>query len=227
MWSLDEVQSQISSIVDQSSTTPAVGSADYALRRTLVNRALRDFGEAYDWTFLIKEVNTRTSISSSAIGGLATVALPTDFSKFTTFPKVSWDSAQTNEFAEIDVKEQGQYIASDKYFYLLYSAPTVTMILHSSLVSGASIYFAYKASPGSLASPVNVAAIPDPTYIVQKALYYYFQSTEDARFVEAGQTADLILQRMLEDDASKGNQYVGNRARTWLETVHKFKIGRD
>lgn len=226
-WSLDEIISQISAEVDQTSTNPANTGVDYAQRRTFVNRALRDYSESYDWEHRIREVNTTTSNLSASVGGLATIAMPNVFRKLAGFPKISWSTDQTNEFGEIDVATKDQYLASDKFVYFLRSGATVNMIVHSSIVSGASIYFAYYSSPASLASPVDVADIPDPTYLAQRALYYIYKSTEDGRFIDALSMSDEILRRMIENEVSRGVGYQNDRVKTHLETKHGFRIGRD
>lgn len=223
-WSLQQIEDGIASEIDQSSTSPADTTDDWAVRRTFVNRSLVDWAETNDWQILFTELSSRTSVGSS----LATISMPTDFRKPAGFVKITRDGTETHEYAEIDPATKGQYLANDRYVYFLRSGPTVNMIINPpSIVSGASIYIPYQRSPGSLASPVSVTVIPDDTYLVQKTLYYLYKATEDARFVEADQQADLILQRLLESENTPSPASQSDRAKTWLETKHNFRVGRN
>lgn len=222
-WALSEIQNQIASEIDQDANAPAIDSNDYALRRTFINRSLQDWAETSDWPVLFTEFNSRTSVGSS----LATISMPTDFRKPSSFVKITWDGSSTVEYPEIDPKTIEQYLVTDKFIYFLKgSGPTVNMIIHpGSIVSGASIYIPYQRSPGSLASPVSTSVIPDDTYLVQKTLYYLYKATEDSRFQEADQKAELILQRMLESEFTVSVANQSDRIKTWLETKHSFRIG--
>lgn len=222
-WSQAEIQIAIAVEIDQSSSAPAVNSDDYAVRRTLINRSLIDWAEATDWDILFAEINSRTSVGSS----LATITMPTDFRKLASYPKITVDGTNTYEYPEIDPATKGQYLDSDRYVFFLKSGATVNMILNPpSIISGASLYIPYYRSPGSLASPVDITIIPDDTFLVQKSLYYLYKATEDARFVDAGQQADLILQRLLEQETARGRAWQEDRTKTWLETKFNFRIGR-
>jgi len=225
-WTLDEIQAQIASIIDQTATAPSATSDDYALRRTLVNRALVDYGETYDWPHLLREFNSINI--GNTVNSLTTIALPTDFRKLASYPNITWDGTNTSQFSQVDLTKVGQYSSEDKYLYILKSGPTYTAVIHSpTLASGASIYLSYYASPGSLASPTSATVCPDPTYLVQKALYYLYQATEDSRLSEADGKAEMILQRMLENEVVRGEAYADGRVKNWQETSWNFRIGRD
>lgn len=223
-WSLAEIQTAIAVEIDQSSSAPAITSDDYAVRRTLINRSLKDWTETTDWDILFAELNSRTSVGSS----LVTIAMPTDYRKLAGFPRITVDGTNTYEYPEIDPATKGQYLPNDRYIYFLKSGATINMILNPpSIVSGASLYIPYYRGAGSLASPVDIAIIPDDTFLVQRTLYYLYKATEDARFVDAGQQADLILQRLLENETAHGRAWQEDRSKTWLETKFNFRIGRN
>jgi hypothetical protein len=71
-----------------------------------------------------------------------------------------------------------------------------------------------------------VSEIPDPTYLVQRSLYYIYKGAEDGRFPEAKVEADRILARMIENENSQGIAYVDRNIANQLDQ-RNFHIGRD
>lgn len=224
-WSVLDAQNQIASQMDQSADAPTQGGADWNIRLNALNRALVDWGNSNDWDSLKKVYNVLVSVAT----GNASVALPTDFAKIDGYPIIVYDGTTKAEFPVVDPSKNTIYVDSDKFVNILGNdRDNKVMYVHApTLASGASIQFTYYASPQSLASAANLICVPDPTYLVQRSLYYLFQGREDARFPEAKAEADRILARMIENENSRGIANVDRSVPNWLEDKHSFRIGRD
>jgi hypothetical protein len=224
-WTVLDAQQHIANEIDQSDDAPSQGGTDWNIRLNALNRALFDWANSNDWDTLKKVHNGLVSTSSAN----ASYVLPSDFSKLDGFPKIVWDGRTTNEFPVIDPSKNSNYLDSDKFVNIFdNSRDGKIMYIHSStLVSGASVQFTYYKSPQSLASAVDIIEVNDPTFVVQRALYYIYKGREDGRFPEAKVESDRILARMLENEASKGIAYEDRRISNWNEERYSFRIGRD
>lgn len=218
--SLDNIQSRVASVADQDENTSNITSDDYSLRRTYINMSQREWSETYDWQALYKENNSVISTSS----GNASVALPGDFRKLASEPKITFDGVTTEFFPEIRPQEIEQYdLQTARFVYILGNqASNFTMVVNSAgtLSSGASINLPYYASPASLVSPADIAMTPNPEYLVQRTLAYIWESQEDARFQQAKGEADKILQKMLDFELTKGEAYYDR-----VNTVERTQFG--
>jgi hypothetical protein len=212
-WTVLDVQNQIASEMDQSATAPSEGGADWNIRLNVINRSLFDWANSGEWSCLKKIYNCLISTSTAN----ASVALPSDFSKLDGYPLIVADGLTTYKFPSVDPSRNFIYNEEDKF-----------VNVHSSaLVSGASVQFTYYASPNSLASANNLVVVPDPTYLVQRSLYYLYKGREDGRFPEAKVESDRILARMIENENSRGIADVDRSVPNWLTDEHSFRIGRD
>ena len=222
-WTLQDLQEQIASEIDQSDSAPTEGDKDWNIRRNALNRALIDWENSADWDSLKVVYNGNVTVAS-----FATLGLPQDFKKLDGFPGIIWDGSTFNEFAVVDPSTNTLYLDSDKYINIFdNSKDGKRMYIHAPvLVSGASVSFTYYKSPQSLASATNVVEVPDPTYLVQRALYYIYKGREDGRFPEAKVEADKILARMIENESSRGLAYKDRSISNQLEQKG-FRIGRD
>lgn len=224
-WSLLDLQNQIASEIDQSPTAPTQGGTDWNIRANALNRSLFDWSESYDWRVLLKVHNGVVSTST----GNASYALPTDFRKLDGFPRITWDGTNTASFTPIDATKNIQYVDTDKYVNILGNdRDNKVLYIHvPTLSSGASVQFTYWKSPQSLASATNLTECPDPTFLVQRSLYYLYKGREDGRFPEAKEESDRILSRMIENENTLGQAHNDNRVPNWNESRYGFKIGRD
>lgn len=224
-WTLLDIQNQIASEIDQSASAPTAGGADWNLRLNFINRSLRDWAETYEWSALHKIHNGLVTAS-----GFATYSLPTDFRKLDGFPRITWDGRTAADFPVVDPTYNSHYTDSDKYVNVLGNdRDRKSLFIHApqTLVSGASVQFTYWATPVSLATSTDTTECPDPSYLVQRTLYYLHKSNEDGRFPEAKQESDRILARMLESENAVGRGYESSRIPNWNETRYSFRIGRD
>lgn len=220
-WSLQDIQTQIASETDGNATISTT-STDWFNRLAPINRALFDYAETYDWRDLLKVYNGLISTSTAN----ASVALPANFRRMEGFPKVAIDALKDG-LPIVGVADNYKYLETDRFVNLLGNDYTGrTMYVHgATLGSGASVQFTYWAFPTSLASIGQLVECPDPTYVVQRALYYIYKSREDGRFPEAKVEADKIMARMIENENNQGVGYVDRRV--GATPLNAFRIGRD
>lgn len=218
-WTLTDIQTQIAAELDGSATIAST-SADWANRLVAINRSLIDWAETTDWNALLKVHNGQISTAT----GNASYALPTDFRKLDSTVRIAGD-----EYPIVHASKTTQYVDSDKYAVDLGNDRDghVLYIHAPTLASGASVQFSYYASPASMATTTDVVACPDPTFILQRSLYYIYKSREDGRFPEAKAESDKILARMLENEVALGRGYVERNVPNWMNERHSFRIGRD
>ena len=224
-WSLQDIQNQIAGEMDQSATAPTAGGTDWNIRLNAINRALIDWSVSNEWNAL--KVVHNGIISTST--GNASYVLPTDFSKLESYPRIVSDGQAAYDFPVINPSKNNEHTDSEKFVNILGSnSGTKVMFIHTNaLVSGASVQFIYWKSPATLSSATDISDCPDPTFLVQRALYLLYKGREDGRFPEAKVEADRILARMIENENSLGLAYEDRRVPNQLEEKYNFRIGRD
>ena len=222
--SLDDIQARVAAVVDQNENTSDITSADYSLRRQFINMAQREWAETYDWQVLYKENNSVVSTST----GNTSIALPGDFRKLANDPRITFDGVTTEDFPEIRPQEVGEFSTFARYIYILGNqADNFTMVINAeSLSSGASIKLPYYASPASLVSPVDIAMTPNPEYLVQRTLAYFWEAEADPRFQQAKSEADKILQKMLEFEQVRGESYYDRVNTVERKQFNNFRLGK-
>jgi hypothetical protein len=227
--SLQEIQNRIAALVDRNASAPNNTSNHWNQRLSYINSAQDEWAQLYDWQALYKEYNTLTSTAS----GNTSIALPSDFRKLASYPRVNTGTADDG-IAEIRPQEKDQFLPnSDRFMYILGNYNDgYTMVVNpgnstGNLASGASIYVPYYSSAPSLVSPTDISPIPDPDFLVKKAESYWYRSFGDNRWTTAEQEAQLILQRMLNRENTHSeatNTY--NRIRTVEETRFNHRWGK-
>ena len=224
-WTLQDLQNAIASEVDQSATAPTAGSTDWLIRNNFINRSLIDWSESYEWEAMKKVHNGVISTST----GNASYALPSDFKKIDGFPQITADGITTYSYPVNDPTNNTRYSGTDRLVNILGNNTDgkVMYILGGALSSGASVQFTYYASPQSLASATNIVPMKDPTYLVQRSLYYILKSREDGRFPEAKTESDRILMRMIEEENTLGQSNVNRSVSVFPEGYKSWRIGRD
>ncbi len=220
MSSLQDIQNLIASEIDQSATAPTAGGTDWNIRTNFINRSLIDWSLSYDWECMKKVFNGLVSTSS----GNASYALPADFKKIDGYPQITSDGLNTYSYPVIDATKNYRTLSSDKFVNILENK---VMFIHDTLVSGASVQFTYYASHPTLSSASDLVTIPDPTYLVQRSLYYLLKSREDGRFPEAKVESDRILARMIENENTLGQSSLDRRVSVGPENYKGWRVGRD
>ena len=225
---ISNILEQIASTVNQESTAPTSGGAEYNLWLSFINRAQYEWAEANDWEELRKYF-------SAVVTGMtqATVSLPADYRKIATAPRlhVTGNTTEGEEFPTIPVENRALYSTTDKYVYELGNFSNGhSLIFHpATLSSGASIVIQYFSMPTSLASPAEVPSISDSQYLIDRTISYIFEARSDPRFQQQESKAREKLMAMVESanlikyNSYSNPQYVKNGPLSRLG----FRVGRD
>jgi len=225
---LDAIQSNIAALIDQDENTANLSSTDYSLRLNYINRALMEWGDIaaeYGHRSVFKEYNMLVSTST----GNASIALPQDFRRQAANPNITYNGVTTKQFTYVEPEEDKQFDATEERVWLMGNPNSgyVLRVFGTTLSSGASVNVPYYASPQSLASPANIAEIPNPEYLTQKAVSYLWEAREDSRFPLAKAEAGRILANMLEFESIHTQGDSNYRVKTTDETRHQFSWGED
>lgn len=221
MATVENIQSEIASIIDGDNVLANINSTDYSLRLTYMNMALREWQEAYDWQSLYKEYNTLSSQAS----GNASVVLPQDFRKLASYPVIANDVLSSGLYPETRPQEAGRYSSTQQRVEILgnYRDNYVMRIYGTNLISGASIKIPYYASAGSLVSG-SVVPIPNPDYLTKRTLAYIFEANEDARFPQAKLDAERILGSLIDYENVFSEASDSDRVKS-VDERHGFRMG--
>lgn len=222
MDTLTTLQQNIAITVDQSTDTPTIGGAEWELRRFYINRALKEWSEAYNWESL-----RRTTWLSTPQG--STVSLPADFKKMAAYPVLySPQYTSGQQWPEIQPNEIMQHDSTEQYFYVLGNfAEGKSMIWNpGTLASGSSLFIQYYSVATSLASPGSISQCPDPEFIIDKAIALLYQSRNDQRFQLMETKARERLLQMIDNENEKSRAYT-NRIETPERLYYGFRVGRD
>jgi len=225
---LQTLQEKISSLVDQSITAPSVGTSEWNVRKTFINRSIKEWADAYEW----ESLRTLMSFNASGMSG-ATVPLPATFKKMAAKPLVYAFSGETasedgEEWDEIMPDEVGEHVASHEHYYILGDAGNgFNMIWNpGTLASGASIVLNYYKNPTELSAATDVTECPNPEFLIDRAIAMIFEARTDARFQEMETKAREKLLQMIDNENSKSKAY-DNKVKTPEERTYHFRFGRD
>jgi hypothetical protein len=223
---LNDIQIHVAAVVDQSVTPPTAGGSESELRKSWVNRAIQEWGEAYDWEGLRK--TKWLSVTGVSQGSLP---MPADFRKMARMP-VYYSSgiAGGEEWSEIIPDEIGIYDSTDKYFYMLGDRGNGnTMIWNpATIASGASMMITYFSFPTSVVSPADIIPLGNPEFLVNRTIAYIFEARSDSRFQGFEARARENLLGMIDNQNDKSRAFGENdNVKTREEKYWGFRIGRD
>lgn len=223
---LATLQSDIAAVVDQSTTVPTAGGSEDGLRKSFINRAIEEFGQAYDWEVLRKTLwITVTGVSQGSL------TMPLDFRKMARMPLYySSGVAGGEEWSEIIPEEIGIYKSTDKFFYILGDRGNGrTMVWNpATIASGASLMITYFSFPTSLTSPADTVFLDNPEFLVNRTIAYIFEARSDSRFqgFEARARENLLSLIDNQNDTSRAFGENDN-VKTRENKFWGFRLGRD
>ncbi len=223
---LNSLQSDISAVVDQSTTTPTAGGAEWNLRKSWINRAIEEFGHAYDWESMRKTI--WVSVTGVSQGSLT---MPMDFRKMARMPLYFSSGIDGGEeWSEIIPEEIGMYQSTDKFFYMLGNrGDGKTMVWNpATIASGASLMITYFAFPTSLTSPADSVIQENPEFLINRTIAYIFEARSDSRFQGFEARARENLLSMIDNQNDTSRAFGENdNIKTSLTKYWGFRIGRD
>jgi len=187
-----EIQNRISAFLEANASAPSDGSMAWARRASYVNRAQQMWSEVLDWRNLYKEYNALASAPS----GLSTHALPADFRKLAGQVVLGG-----LKFTDLPPYERIDVSSNDRISYLMGSPGSYNLILKwtESPDGLSSITVPYYYTPASLTTQGAISPIPDPEYLVAKAIGMELRSLtkdHDSANVEDAR-AEMILRNMI------------------------------
>jgi len=221
---LNDIQSKIASLVDQSTTPPSSGGSEWNIRTTFINRAIKEWSEAYDW----ENLRSITWLNTSGVSG-ATLALPADFRKMAAYPNFYDGSIDGGEdWSEIMPHEINLHISTDKYFYILGDVGHGFYMIWNpaTLASGTTINIQYYKNPTVLSVTTDATECPNPEFLIDRTMAFIFEARSDARFQEVEAKAREKLLQMIDNENAKSVAY-RNEVKTPEKLYYNFRVGRD
>lgn len=219
MATLNDIQSDISSVIDSNVTVANINADDFALRTSYINQALGEYENAYDWQHLYAEYNVLVSTASAN----TSIALPQDFRKPASKPFVAG-----KQYKIVRPQEAGQFEDTDnRASYFGNPRVNYTLVLYGdALASGASVKIPYYRSAGSLATTTDVTTIPDTLYLSRRAIALWYESHEDDRFPSAKIEAERILASLIDFENVFPEGSTDDHVKTSEERTG-FRMGED
>lgn len=221
---LQDIQARISTMVDQSTTPPTEGTSEWNIRLNFINRAIEEWGQAYNWDSL------RKVSFVSITGAQGSIALPADFKKLTGFPRLF---GSTNEpfgepWQEIQSHEKYMKDDADHFFYLMGDRANGMFMMWNpmTLSSGSSLSVEYYSYPQGASLSTDRIVVNDPEFLVDRAMAYILQSRNDGRFQQFEAQAREKLLLMVDNENEKSRAY-RNKIDTPENSFFGFRLGRD
>lgn len=215
---LQDILDDVAAYLDQD-TTLATGT-ELTVRVNLIDQALREWGDSYQWKQL-RVFNYAPSWALSA----TSMALPTNFKKLMSAPydvSVNPD----NEYPEIRAEDRFLKGSSDRYSIVGGNdASGRYLVINPALTSGVSLVLDYQSTPSSMATLADISVCPDANFLVKRTIANILSSRSDPRFPTLKAEADDSLANMIEEEATlSGGQ--NNTTSSWIKQ-NNFVIGRD
>jgi len=192
MATLNSILADVAAVVDQD-TTLATGT-ELTVRVNLVNQALNEWAEAYEWKQLRNQGTLAFALSA------ASVALPTNFKRLMS---PVYDAGNTYlEYSEIDPDQRFKMGSQDKYVWLGGNDASGKFInFNPGMASGMSLVYEYQSTPSSLATLADISVCPSGEFLAKRTIAYILQSRSDSRFPIVKAESDDLLSNMMEDEA--------------------------
>jgi len=193
MATLNSVLNDVAAFVDQD-TTLATGT-ELTVRVNLINQALQEWAEAYEW----KQLRQQGALTFALSG--VSVALPSNFKRLMS-PVYDESVSPNTEYREIDADDQYKKVSSDKYVIVGGNNSSGLFInFNPGMASGMSLVYQYQSTPSSLATLADISVCPSGEFLAKRTIAYIFQSRSDGRFPIVKSESDDLLSNMIEDEA--------------------------
>lgn len=187
---LANILAEIGAYVDQDTTAPT--GTEETVRVNLVNQALTEWGEAYQWKSLRVQAVPSFDVSGVSIG------LPTNFKKLMT-PVI--DVTLDTAYKEIHPDDRFLLAPDVRYCYTVGNeAVGKALIINPPLTSGVSLVFDYQTYPSAMATLQDISVCPNPSYLAKRTTSLILGARSDSRFPTLAAEADRALNQMIEDE---------------------------
>lgn len=214
---LRQILDDIAAYVDQD-TTIASGT-ELTKRVNLVDQALKEWGNAYQWKQLRRSFSPSFGLSSVSLG------LPTTYKKLMT-PLWDMSTIPATKYIEINPSDRGDKLASDKYCYLSGDdAIGFSLQINPGLPSGASLVMDLQHFPSGMATLQDISVCPQPLFLSKRVVGLIFEQRADSRFPQLKADANVLLQTMIEEEVAPSGG-MNNQIPNLFKSTG-FRIGRD
>lgn len=194
MATLNEILDDVAAVVDQD-TTLASGT-ELTVRVNLINQALKEWSEAYEWKALRIPATLAFGLSATSI------ALPSNFKKLMS-PVYDVSLKPSVEYREIIPAERYLKGSQDKYIWTGGNkASGLYVNFNPGMASGMSLAYEYQSTPSSLATLADVSVCSSGEFLAKRTIAYILQSRSDGRFPIVKSESDDLLANMIEEEAA-------------------------
>lgn len=216
MASLQNILQDIGAILNQDTTLPT--GTDLTMQVNLIDQALKEWGEAYEWKQL-RVVNYAPAFALSA----TSIGLPTNYEKLMGRP-FDLSLSSGNDYEEIRPENRFTKQVNDRYCFTGGDdAMGHYIVLNPALVSGASIVFDYQSGPSSMATLQDILVAPSKNFIVQRVLAKIYESRQDPRFPQFNSEANNAMVQMIQEETAPSGAMT-NQIPTYYKKIN-FQIG--
>lgn len=215
---LEQLLEDIGAYVDQDTTLPT--STELNVRVNLIDQALSEWSDTYDW----RQLRFAGTVSATLSGTSA--ALPSNFRKMLSpLYDMSQPVTKDREYVEIDPSQQYRRQRTDKVIWTGGDSVRGHYVGLFGFVSGFSGVFDYQALASSMATLADVCVCPNPNFITKRTIGLILEARSDSRFPQLKADADAELRKMVEfEDTPSGAE--NNRISDWPRSTG-FTIGED
>lgn len=221
---LQQILESVGAYVDDDTTLPT--GTEEINRINLVNQALDEWGNAYQW----KQLRIPSSLPVTFSG--TSFALPDNFKKMMS---AVFDVTENVENEYVEIMPQDRFsraslsrntTQTDRFAFVIGDdAVGRAIVLSPPLISGPSLRFDYQAFPSSMATLQDICVCPHPEFVIKRTIGLVLEIRSDTRFPQVKADADTLLARMIEEEqsASLGEN---NRTPDWPRKAD-YSIGFD
>lgn len=207
---LENILTEISAYVDQDAALPT--GSDLTTRINIVDQALQEWGNGYEWS----QLRVESSISF-AFSGTST-ALDTRFKKMMS-PVFDYSNgvpvANDFKYSEIDPRNKRTKTTTDKYITIGGNHTDGWHLnINPPMASGFSGAYYWQGFPSSMATLQDVCVCPHPEFVTKRSIALVLESRSDPRFPHVKSDAQTLLDRMTEEEA-KPSGAENNRVPDW------------
>jgi len=228
---VSQIMSTIASTVNLDPSAPVLGSSDYTLWISFMQRAQWEWQEAYDWEETRTWFYPGITLITSASVGPATISLPNDFYKVAG-PPINWTANNMNgiPWPEMLPEQRTLFSWSDKWFEVIGEQGGGYSLLWNpgTLSSGVSIEIQYFKVAPSLASAGQIPVMRDPQFIADRTIAYILEGRFDPRYQQVEAKARQKLLLMIDNqNAKKYGSFATPAYVTNATRKMGFRLGRD
>lgn len=217
---LNDILNDVAAIIDQDITL-ATGT-DLTVRTQLVNQAVREWANAYQWKQLrINQFAPTLYPSATSLG------LPSNFKKLMSRP---FDVAQQTDNDYEEIRPEDAYLrkfldVNNRFCYTGGNEATGKyLVVNPPLLSSASLVFDYQAGPGALATLQDISVVPSNTFVYKRVISKIFESRADPRFPQFASEADEAMSNMMEEESALSGAFSNTTRNDY--TTQNFRIGQ-